>query len=125
MAKKTSMDRLQEEVAKVLEEYGSGVSEGVTEAVQAVTKAGVKAVKGNARSLFNGFKYASGWTSQIETGRTSAQGVIYNAKVPGLPHLLEHGHAKRGGGRVPGREHIAPVEAELIKAFEEEVASKL
>ena len=43
------------------------------------------------------------------------------ATVPGLPHLLEYGHAKRGGGRVPGRAHIKPVEDKITKDFERKV----
>ena len=54
-----------------------------------------------------------------------AKATLYNAKVPGLPHLLEHGHAKRGGGRVSGRVHIAPVEEELEKAFTQELERAL
>ena len=75
-------------------------------------------MKSGAAAKFGGTgKYAEGWTSRFETERFSAQGIIYNKDVPGLPHLLEHGHAKRGGGRVPGREHVAPVEQILESAF--------
>ena len=70
-------------------------------------------------------KYAEGWTSRVETDRLSATGTIYTGKLPGLPHLLEHGHAKRGGGRVPGRVHIAPVEKILESAFMRAIQTKL
>ena len=83
-------------------------------------------MRANAKSNFKISKakeknYGKGWTSQFETGRLSYQGVIYNKDLPGLPHLLEHGHAKRGGGRVDGRVHIKPVEDEIVKKFEKEV----
>ena len=122
MAKKIPIDRLTAEINKILTEYGDQVQQNVDEAAKKVTKAGVRAVKGNSRSTFGGSgKYASGWASKFEKGRLSSQGIIYNATVPGLPHLLEHGHANRNGGRTPGRPHIAPVEQQIIKDFEEAV----
>ena len=125
MAKKIPIDRLSAEVNKVLTEYGDEIQENVNDAARRVTKAGAKAVKGNAQSLFRIGKgeknYAKGWTSKFETGRLSAQGIIYNKDLPGLPHLLEHGHANRNGGRTPGREHIAPVEQKIIEDFEKAV----
>ena len=125
MAKKIPIDRLSAEINKILTEYGNEVQENVDDAARRVTKAGAKAVRGNAQSTFrvgNGEKnYAKGWTSKFETGRLSAQGIIYNKDLPGLPHLLEHGHANRHGGRTPGRAHIAPVEQKIIEDFEKAV----
>ena len=112
--------------AKILEKYGDDVKDNVNNIVKDITKKGATALKGESRSTFGGTgKYASGWTSQTETGRFSAQGTIYKGTVPGLPHLLEHGHANRGGGRTPGRVHIAPVEEQLVREFESKVKSKL
>lgn len=126
MAKKIPIDRLSAEINKILTEYGEDVQRDVDEAAAKVTKAGVRAVKGNSRNTFGGSgKYASGWTSKFEKGRLSSQGIIYNATVPGLPHLLEHGHANRNGGRTPGRPHIAPVEQKIIKDFEEAVKNSI
>ena len=126
MAKKIPVDRLAAEINKILTEYGEDVQKNVDEAAAKVTKAGVRAVKGNSRSTFGGSgKYAKGWTSKFEKGRLSSQGIIYNATVPGLPHLLEHGHANRNGGRTPGRPHIAPVEQKIIKDFEEAVKNSI
>lgn len=122
MAKKIPVDRLSAEINKILTEYGDEVQENVNDAARRVTKSGAKAVKGNAQSTFKISKnkeknYAKGWTSKFETGRLSAQGIIYNKDLPGLPHLLEKGHAKRNGGRTDGRPHIAPVEQKLIEDF--------
>lgn len=125
MAKKTALEALSADIGKILAEYGEEVAESVDEITKAMAQKGVKALRSSSKSTFRGTgKYASGWTSEVESSRTGPRATIYN-KHPGLPHLLENGHAKRGGGRVPGRAHIAPVEDELVKAFEEEVASKL
>lgn len=126
MAKGITIDKLSAEVDKILEKYGNDVQENLGDIVKDITKKGARTLQGESSSAFGGTgKYAAGWTSQAETGRVSAQGTIYNGRLPGLPHLLEHGHANRGGGRTPGRVHIAPVEEQLIKEFESKVKSKL
>lgn len=122
---KTTIEKLTADIQKILEEYGEDVQNKTEDAVKAVTKKGVKAVKSASKAFGGTGRYASGWTSQVETSRYSAQGVIYNQKVPGLPHLLENGHANRGGGRTAGRVHIAPVEEELVKTFERDLTNDL
>lgn len=125
-SRRITPDQLSAAVDQILEKYGDDVKDNVNSIVKDITKQGVKMLKSQARSAVGGTgKYASGWTSQHETGRVSAQGTIYNGTLPGLPHLLEHGHANRGGGRTAGRVHIAPVEEQLIKEFESKVKSKL
>lgn len=125
MAKKTPIERLQADVSAILEEYGEEVAEHLDEVTKDIGKKGAKALRSSSSGSFGGSgKYARGWTYEVEEGRLGTTVTIYN-RTPGLPHLLENGHAKRGGGRVPGRSHIAPVEAELIDAYEKEVASRL
>ncbi len=117
---------IETEIAKILTKYGDEVAENIQKVTKEIARKGAKAVKQNSQNSFGGTgKYAAGWTSQAKEGRYSAQGVIYNRSKPGLPHLLEHGHAKRGGGRTDGKEHIAPVEQEVIKSFEEAIKEKL
>ena len=131
MAKRIPIDRLSAEVEKILNEYGENVQQNLGDIVKAMSKKGAQALRSQSKATFNGKDYSKGWTSQEETGRLSAQGTIYNKDLPGLPHLLEHGHALRRGGRsigkgsVDGREHIKTVEDALIKEFEQKVKSKL
>lgn len=125
MARLITIDQFASSIHDILEKYGDEINENMDEAVKAVSRKGAQAVKSAALSTFNGNKYAIGWTSKTETGRTSSQGTIYNRTVPGLPHLLENGHAMRGGGRVAGRPHIKPVEEKIIQEFEQEVRKSI
>ena len=119
--KKVTMEQLPRAIKEILEQYEGEINRFLPEITEEVGKTGVKALRTSAKQKFNGKKYAGGWRSVSERNRYGATVTIYNGRLPGLPHLLEHGHAKRGGGRVDGRAHIAPVEEKLITDFEKKV----
>lgn len=128
MAKKTPIDKLTDDISKIIQEYGDDVRRNLEQISNEIAKKGAQALRNESRQKFGGTgKYARGWkaTTTGNAGRgVKWSNVIYN-EHPGLPHLLEYGHAKRSGGRVPGRTHIATVEQTLIEEYESEVKSKL
>lgn len=126
MARRITIDQLPGEVEKILSEYGDEVQKNLDSIVKEVTQKGAAAVRSSASGAVKGTgKYARGWRAKTEVGRLSTKGIIYNSRLPGLPHLLEYGHALRDGGRTNGSVHIAPVEEAVIKEFERKVVSKL
>ena len=57
-------------------------------------------------------KYAKSWAvKKTKETSDSIQVVVHSKNRYQLTHLLEFGHAKRGGGRVAARPHIAAAEA--------------
>lgn len=126
MARKAiTVDRLGEEVEKILEEYAGDIVKNLPEITEKVGKKGVTALKNSTKSAVNGDRYWKGWRSQTERTRMGAKVTIYNGKLPGLAHLLEHGHANRNGGRTPAKVHIAPVETKLIDEYERKVVDDI
>ena len=124
--KKVTLENLGDAISDILQEYAGDISRNIPEITERVGKEGVKAVRNNARSKFKGTgKYARGWAADVEHKRLSTTVTIYNRTLPGLPHLLEHGHANRNGGRTSGRVHIAPVEEKLVKKYEKEIIHAL
>ena len=113
-------DKFASEISKILEQYKDDIVKDTDTLVKKMGQKGAKELK-SASGIFGGTgDYAKGWKSKVTKSRFGATATIYNEK-PGLPHLLENGHAKRGGGRVAGRTHIAPVEQKLIEEFEKAV----
>lgn len=125
MPKAITIDKLGSEIGKILEEYAGDIQKNIPEITQAVGKKGVQAVKNSTKKAVNGNKYWKGWTSVSERTRFGAKLTIYNRKLPGLAHLLEHGHANRNGGRTPGHVHIEPVEQKLIEEFERKITDDI
>ena len=134
MAKKVTLEGLESAVKQILNDYENEVNTNLDTITKEITKKGAQALRSESETTFGTVKkrkekYAKTWTSTFETGRLSRQGIIYNRQA-GLPHLLENGHVSRNGtgrtfGYVPGREHIAKVEKELERLYEQEVKSKL
>lgn len=122
---KSTVDTLAADIQKILDSYDGDVTRLTKETVRKIGTKGVQALKSSSGVFGGSGKYAAGWSSKVEENRLGAKATLHNSKVPGLPHLLENGHAKRGGGRVPGRVHIKPVEDELEKAFVQDLERTL
>lgn len=101
-----------DEIGKALAEYTSEVTEGLEKAKLETSKEAVTHLRSFSKPKQSG-EYIEGWARK----RVGTAEVIYNKNKPQLTHLLEKGHAKRGGGRVPGYPHIAPTEQEAIKYY--------
>ncbi|MFD1204014.1 HK97 gp10 family phage protein [Sporosarcina contaminans] len=113
---KVKISEISTAIVRHLQEYTTEVEEGLEKEKEKAAKDGAKTLKATSPKGPTG-KYAKGWRAK----RDGKAWVIYNATRYQLAHLLEKGHAKRGGGRVPGKVHIAPVEEQVIDQFEKGV----
>ena len=120
MADVVKVDDLAGEIVLAVRTYTEEVGEAIEEAVKETAQA--LAADLRETSPKDTGEYAKGWTARKEgPGRY----VVYNKKKPQLTHLLEHGHAKRGGGRVEGRPHIKPAEERHAPQLERKIAQIL
>ena len=70
--------------------------------------------------------YRKSWrVSKEKETATSLSMVVHSEKHYRLTHLLEKGHAKRGGGRVAAQVHIAPAESNAEKMIVEKIERRL
>lgn len=103
-------------IAQELQTYTKEVIEKINETGAKIAKDGAKKLRQTSPKGTG--KYAKGWTvkTKKEYGKPT-NFIIHNKNRPGLAHLLEKGHAKRGGGRTKPIVHIKPVEEEVIEAY--------
>ena len=118
------IDELASEVMRGLEEYADLAAD---EMKKAVKKAGTeirKDIQENAPK--NTETYAKSWSvkTQRETSST-LELVVHSRNRYQLAHLLEYGHAKRGGGRVAAKPHIAAAEEKGKEELEREIRQAL
>ncbi|WP_421927642.1 HK97 gp10 family phage protein [Lysinibacillus capsici] len=107
----TNINNLAAEINRTLRNYAHGVGEDIEKVAEKVAKEGARQLK--IRSPIGvRHQYAKGWRAK----KVGNQWVVHNIEYQ-LTHLLEKGHAKVGGGRVPAQVHIRPVEEEMIDEF--------
>ncbi len=124
MSDRCTIDSLAATIMEGLTEYANASSEDVKSAVRKAGK-NLKTEISNTAPRDTG-KYAKSWkvTTQRETAH-SLQLVVHSKDRYQLAHLLEKGHAKRGGGRVAAQPHIAPAEEKIVSELESEIERKL
>lgn len=106
---------LAKEISKALSDYTEEVTEGLEKAKVEVAKETVKQLRKSSPKLTG--DYARGWAKK----KVGTAQVVYNRTDYQITHLLEWGHAKRGGGRVPGIPHIRPAEEKAIDEYTKRV----
>ena len=114
MSTKVTVDNLAKAIMKELEEFKDVTEEacdkGVSEtAKEALSKLHTAHPSGSGK-YGSWDKYNKGWT--VKKTKRDKTATIHNATDYQLTHLLEKGHALKGGGRAQAFPHIAPVAEE-------------
>ena len=105
----TSIDDMTREIMKGLQEYSELADDEMKKAVRKTATSVKKEISANAPHDTG--TYAKSWTSsKVRETSHNLQMTVHSRNRYRLAHLLEKGHAKRGGGRVQGKPHIAPAE---------------
>lgn len=123
--KSIKIDGLAKAVEQALGEYSEYVTAEVKEVIRETGKKAAKELK--KTSPRDSGDYAKSWKSDTvrETANTIHISVHASDGHYRLTHLLENGHAKRGGGRVAAIPHIAPVNEEALEFVEREIEKNL
>ena len=106
----TSIDNLAEEIMQGLQEYADLADTAMKAAVKKTATSVKKEISANAPKRSG--KYRKSWTTKkTRENSHTLEMTVHSKDRYQLTHLLEKGHAKRGGGRVAAIPHIAPAEA--------------
>lgn len=116
-------DQLADTIKKELDDLEENTIDKVKRSVQEAADMAVKDLK--ATSPKKTGKYAKSWTQKKVKETSSEKEIVVHARRYQLTHLLENGHAKRGGGRVAARAHIKPVEEKVSEKLENDIKRKI
>lgn len=101
----------EDQFAAALSEILGDIADGADEATFALVRDAVREGRDEWRRNAAGYggwkKYVGSVTHRTLRAKGGVEGHIFSRK-PGLPHLLEKGHAKIGGGRTRAFPHVKP-----------------
>jgi len=101
-----SIDQLAREITSAVREYTEDVSTSIAKKVDEVAKEVLKETKQMAPKRTG--EYARTFKITKEDTFGSTKRIVLNKKHYRRVHLLEFGHAKVNGGRVPAYPHLRP-----------------
>ena len=124
MSRRVSVDGMADAIMEELTKYSDLAAEELKSAVKSTAQSVRKDIQASAPSRTG--KYKKSWSvKNVKETSESIDLVVHSRDRYQLAPLLEHGHAKRGGGRVAGRPHIAPAEQagneKLVKTIEQKL----
>lgn len=124
MSRNTSIDDMDSAIMTELEKYAGIAADDLKDAVKETAKSVRKDIQDSA-PVDTG-KYKKSWSvKNVHEDSESIDLVVHSRNRYQIAHLLEHGHAKRGGGRVAARPHIASAEQRGNEKLAETIESKL
>ena len=121
---RTDISGLADAVMEGLQEYADLATDSMKTAVRKAGNTVKTDITANAPERTG--RYAKSWLTKATKETANALEVtVYSPTRYMLAHLLEHGHAKRGGGRVAAIPHIAPAEQHGIEELERDIERSL
>lgn len=124
MGNNINVGDLADTIMEGLTQYAELATEDMKAAVRKAGKTVRKEIQQNAPKQSGA--YGKSWSvKNVKETSKSLELTVYSKNRYQLAHLLEFGHAKRGGGRVAGKAHIAPAEAIGIAELEREIEKAL
>ena len=112
------MDQMADTIMDGLMEYAELAADVMNDCVKKAGNTVKKETQAGAPVRIGKYKKSWAVKRQRETSNT-LEVVVHSRNRYQLTHLLEKGHAKRGGGRVRAIPHIAPAEEKGIRELEE------
>lgn len=120
MGKTIKPEQLAQEVMSGLEEYKDLAVDVLKKEIQEAGKTAKKQIEQTAPRRTG--RYAKSWAvKKVSETSSSLEVTVHSRNRYMLTHLLENGHAKRGGGRVAAIPHIAPAEEAAAESLERNI----